>query len=115
MSDWRDQEARARSVFRDVNEQIKRAHEAFGEDGREESFFCECGNRGCTTPLKLPAAEYEALRAHGRRFLIAPNHENPEVERVVEENSHFAVVETFVGEASRIPEETDPRDLSPTH
>jgi hypothetical protein len=61
----------------------------------------------------LEAAEYEAVRAHPRRFLIALNHENPEIERVVDENGQFAVVETFVGEASRIAEETDPRALKP--
>jgi hypothetical protein len=49
------------------------------------------------------------VRAHGRRFAIAPDHENPVVEIVTGETSLFAVAETFVGEASRIPEETDPR------
>jgi uncharacterized membrane protein len=65
-------------------------------------------------PLLEPT-EYEAVRAHPRRFLIALDHENPEIERVVDENGQFAVVETFVGEASRIAEETDSRVLSPGH
>lgn len=108
-ADWRDEEARARGLFRDVNEQIRKLHEAFGKDGRPESFVCECGNRDCTNALTLPHDEYEAVRAHARRYLIALDHENPEIERVVSHNAHFAVVETFVGEASRIPEETDPR------
>ena len=56
-----------------------------------------------------PQTEYEAVRAHARRYLVALDHENPEIERVVSQNAHFAVVETFVGEASRIAEETDPR------
>jgi hypothetical protein len=43
-----------------------------------------------------------------RRFLVVPDHENPEIERGVDENGQFAIVETFVGEASRIAEETDP-------
>lgn len=112
MSEWRDEEARARGIFREVNEQIRKLHEMLGQDGREELFVCECGNCACTNALTVWPAEYEALRAHARRFLIALNHENPEVECVVTQNGRFAVVETFVGEASRIPEETDPRILS---
>ena len=58
--------------------------------------------RLCTSSLTVPPAEYDAVRAHAQRFLIASDHENPEVERVVYQNGHFAVVETFVGESSRI-------------
>lgn len=109
MSDWRDEEATNRGVFREVNEQVLALHDRFGHDGRRELFVCECGNGACTQAIALETAEYEAVRAHARRFLIALNHENPEIERVVNEKGPFAVVETFVGEASRIAEETDPR------
>lgn len=111
-TDWRDGEARSRGVFREVNEQIKRVHERYGGARREELFICECGNGTCTKALAVPIADYEAVRGHARRFLIAFDHENPEVERVVSENGEFAVVETLVGDASRVAEETDPRDLS---
>jgi hypothetical protein len=110
--DWRDTEARTRGVFREVNEQVLELHRVLGYDGRGEAFLCECGNGTCTQAITLRTAEYEAVRAHPRRFLVAPNHENPEIERVVDENGVFAIVETFVGEASRIAEETDPRALS---
>ena len=72
-------------------------------------FVCECGNDECTQGIELTLAEYEAVRVHARRFAIAPDHENPVVEIVTGQTSRFAVAETFVGEASRIPEETDPR------
>lgn len=72
-------------------------------------FVCECGNDECTQAIELTLAEYEAVRAHARRFAIAPDHENPVVEIVTGQTRQFAVAETFVGEASRIPEETDPR------
>jgi hypothetical protein len=54
-------------------------------------------------------AEYERVRAHATRFAVAVNHENPEAESVVEQNSRFAVVETYAGAASRIARELDPR------
>jgi hypothetical protein len=109
VTEWRDEEARARGIFREVNEQARKRQETFGREGREGSFVCECGNRVCTKALTLLPGQYEAVRAHARRFLIARDHENPEIERIVTQNAHFAVVETFVGDASRIPEETDPR------
>ena len=72
-------------------------------------FVCECGNDECTQAIELTLDEYEAVRTHARCFAIAPDHENPVVEIVTGQTSRFAVAETFVGEASRIPEETNPR------
>jgi len=109
VSEWRDAEARTRGVFREINEQIRKLDDMFDQDGREETFVCECGNGACTKKLTPSPAEYEAVRAHARRFLIARDHENPEIECVVDQTRHYAVVETFVGDASRIAEETDPR------
>jgi hypothetical protein len=97
---------------REVNEQIRRVHDVLGQDGSDEAVVCECGNAVCEKEPTLSRAEYEAVRAHTRRFLIALDYENPEVERVVDQNGTVAVVETFVGEPSRIAEETDPRRLS---
>jgi hypothetical protein len=79
------------------------------ERGGRLRFVCECGNDECSKAIELTLAEYEAVRVHARRFAIAPDHENPVVEIVTGQTSRFAVAETFVGEASRIPEETDPR------
>ena len=41
--------------------------------------------------------------------MLALDHENPAVEIIVSDNERFAVAETLVGQASRIPEETNPR------
>lgn len=103
---WEDSEARARTVFRIVNERI--AELGFDLDGRA-AFVCECGNRECSRTIELTRAEYESVRAHARHFLLAPDHENPTVEIVIRDGDRFAVGETLVGRASRIPEETDPR------
>ena len=111
---WRDEEARLRGLFRYVNEQIAELGEPFAVEGRR-SFLCECGNPECTQAIELTEAEYEDLRARGRRFAVALNHENPEVEIVLSENGRFAVTETLVGGSSRIAEETDPRAQGDGH
>ncbi len=45
--------------------------------------------------------EYEAVRAHATRFIVAPNHENPESEGIVQENDRFAIVESVTGEGAK--------------
>jgi 3,4-dihydroxy-2-butanone 4-phosphate synthase len=108
MSGWRENEARSQALFREVNEHIEGLGETFTMDG-EGSFICECGNPECRQAVGLTRAEYERIREHASRFVVALNHENPETESVVEQNDRFAVVESFGGEASRIARETDPR------
>ena len=110
MPSWQDREANRRGRLRQLNERIAEVKARLGfERGGQLRFVCECGNDECTQAIELTLTEYEAVRVHARRFAIAPDHENPVVEIVTGQTSRFAVAETFVGEASRIPEETDPR------
>jgi hypothetical protein len=103
-------ESRRRLSIRHANEQVVRRYGALGSNGSNQlEFDCECGDRDCTTLLHVSVAEYESVRAHPARFLIAPNHENPEAERVVRENGRFAVVETLTGELSRPALASNPR------
>jgi hypothetical protein len=106
-SSWQDLEATRRGLLREVNDRI--AEVGAGFERAELPFVCECGSQDCIRAIDLSLREYESVRLHARRFAIVPDHENPTVEIVVQETGRFAVVETFVGEASRIPEETDPR------
>jgi len=55
--------------------------------------LCECGDEACTRPLFATPAEYEAVRAFPRRFLVRAGHEILDVERVVEQGSRFTIVE----------------------
>jgi hypothetical protein len=105
---WRDTEARHQALFREVNERIEEVAEGFGPGGQNQ-LICECGNTDCTQQIELTAAEYERVRAHASRFVVALNHENPETESIVEQNERFAVVEIFAGASSRISRDTDPR------
>jgi hypothetical protein len=109
---WHDREARSQAAFREVNERIEEVANGFGfgfDDDGCEWLICECGNPGCVRPIALTRAEYERIRQHASRFVVALNHENPETESIVEENERFAVVESYAGASSRIARETDPR------
>jgi hypothetical protein len=113
VSSWRDNESRKRGVYRELNDQIAQLERIFRvpTSGKAAcvSFRCECGNAACLQEIQLTAHEYERVRADARRSIVAPNHEDPEIEVVVGGDGCHAVVESFAGLASRIAVETDPR------
>lgn len=103
-------EVRRRVSIRATNEQLEHSCVGLGATGEDRFVFvCECGDRACTSLLHVDLAEYEEVRKHPARFLIARNHENPEVERVVNENGRFAIVETVTGLLSKPALESNPR------
>lgn len=96
------------AVLRDVNEGIKRGQWP-GEEDAPIGFRCECARLGCNRLIELTIREYECVRADPRRFLLAPGHELPSAEKVVQSESGYVVVEK-VGEAGERAESSDPRD-----
>jgi hypothetical protein len=62
----------------------------------------------CNQLIRLTPGEDEAVRANPRRFAIVPGHEIPEVEDVVGQLEHYAVIEKRA-ESSEVAERTDPR------
>jgi hypothetical protein len=94
-------------AFREVNERIA---ELSAEWRQTETslFVCECSDPGCAESLEITSNEYERVRADGARFVVVAGHQIPEVERVVDGNGRFLVVEK-IGVAANIAREADPR------
>jgi hypothetical protein len=112
-------EAAQQCMARDANEAAERMNTAHGAAPRF-ALRCECGDPTCLAPVEMTHDEYEAVRAYGSRFLIEPNHENPESSWVLSENARFAVIDVVAGDAryhvrARNPRHawTDARDRSP--
>lgn len=95
------------ATFRDVNEALERGHWP-GEDRTPIAFRCECARLGCTRLIEMTSSEYESVRAHPRRFLVAIGHDLPEVESVVEVHDNYLVVEKR-DVAGKRAQDTDPR------
>jgi hypothetical protein len=74
-------------LFRQVNERRRE------DDPGTVVITCECGDLDCHDQLRVEAADYEAVRANPRRFLGAPGHEIPDVEKVVEKRETYQVIE----------------------
>jgi len=96
------------ALFRDVNERVRAIAAVHGKDDHIYEFYCECSNADCTFQLKATLAEYENVRAHPTRFVLAPEHSIPEIETVVEHGEQWWVVEKR-GEPAKLVEELDPR------
>jgi hypothetical protein len=100
--------ARTESLFRDVNERIAETAQRFGSD--DAVFVCECADPGCGERIPAPLDEYEQVRADGVRFLVAPGHEVPQYEHVVDQGGDFQVVaKTKDQGVAREARELDPR------
>lgn len=93
-----ERKARNEALLREVNERIERidreAESRASQEARFE-FQCECGadDGSCESRVELTIAEYEAVRAQDDRFVLFPGHETLELERVVQQNERFVVVD----------------------
>jgi hypothetical protein len=99
--------ARNESVFRDANERIEERLAELSLSDDRSPFLCECENPLCTRPVRLTAGEYEAVRAHPDRFIIATDHTIDDAD-VITRSDEFQVVRKRDVEAS-VAAQLDPR------
>ena len=92
------------SLLREVNDRI----EEIADDAASMEFLCECADPDCTETLELSVMEYELIRSSPVRFPVKPGHIDPELERVVEEDERYVVVEK-TGLAGEVARDLDPR------
>jgi hypothetical protein len=99
------------SRFRALNERMEASNASHvWIDPPMPDWVCECASEQCMVPVRLTIAQYEAVRESPTRFLVAPgqDHVVPEVERVIERNEYYWVVEK-VGDAGDLSEALDHR------
>lgn len=106
--------AKNEALFREVNERIAEITEELAEGSANpdqvDGLICECSDPLCLERVgPLAIAEYEGVRRDPRRFIIAANHQAPDVEIVVERHASYWVVEKAEGVPSDVARERDPR------
>jgi hypothetical protein len=99
--------ARTEAAFREVNEAIAKIAVRF--ESTEADFVCECADPECAHRITADLDDYEDVRAEATRFIIAEGHDEPTVERVVDEGDEYAVVEKFLPKMARIVRSLNPR------
>jgi hypothetical protein len=89
-----------------VNERIDEIGAAISSS-KTTDYVCECSDTACFKTIELTKDEYERARSRPTVFMVVPGHETPEIERVVEENERFVLVEKIVAVDKVV--EQDPR------
>ncbi|HET9323546.1 MAG TPA: hypothetical protein VFO03_06670 [Gaiellaceae bacterium] len=96
-------------VFREVNERLRELGEGFSLVSEAAEFVCECGDTSCVERIELTLSEYERVRSDPKRFFLLPGHEEPSVERVIEQHDDYWIVEKLPGGPAGIAIKEDPR------
>lgn len=99
--------ARTEAAFREVNEAIAETAARF--DAEEADFICECADPQCAHRVTAELEQYEDVRSEATRFLLAPGHHEPQVERIVERTGELEVVEKVTPLMRRIVRRLNPR------
>lgn len=100
--------ARNETLFREVNERIKQVNAGLATIEATD-YLCECGDDGCTDPISLTMAEYEAVRAEPTHFAVVSGHVVPESEQVVASTHRYSVVAKTDPDAVKVVVAEDPR------
>jgi hypothetical protein len=95
--DFAERAARNEEVFRSVNEGIAAGAEQHSVSGTQP-FHCECDRASCFDTMEIAPARYEQIVRKRYYFVVIPGHEDPRIERIVETEPDFLVVEK-IGEA----------------
>ena len=78
-------------LLRDVNDPIAGVAASWMDD--PPALLCECSDSDCTETLVLSRREYEIIRSTSNLFVIHRGHEHPDVDRLVQTNDRFALVD----------------------
>ena len=92
---------RNQSLFRSINEKLKAVSDVFEERNGHHVLACECADLECIQTLEISPDGYRKVREDDRHFVVLEGHVYPDVERVIDRQPSFEVVEKF-GEAGEI-------------
>ena len=95
-------------LFREISESIEVVAQSQGAGDHVFDFMCECTNVDCTLSLPLALAVYEDTRGAPDLFLVAPGHDLPEIEDIVQRGDGYQVVRER-GDVARFAAERHPR------
>jgi hypothetical protein len=102
-----EQAAKNEATFRSVNERLQEKADELELGDRQTPFLCECEDERCTEVLLLRRSDYEDVRAHPRRFIVAPGHQDGD-DQLIQNGAGFAVIEKH-GKEGELVERQDPR------
>jgi hypothetical protein len=99
--------ARNEAIFRSGNERMAEWEERHREEEVEE-YLCECADTECRKKVPLAKGDYERVRSDSMHFVVAPGHEIPDVETVIEKHETWLMIRKNP-DVRPVVEATDPR------
>ena|ERR1051326_943198 len=90
-----ERSAKNEALLREVNERIEEVGKRLQvlPPGEVLEFRCECGRTECDSSVSMPADAYRRMRSDNDRFVLVPGHEDLEIERVVEREDRYVIVD----------------------
>jgi|AntRauTorckE6833_2_1112554.scaffolds.fasta_scaffold00630_3 hypothetical protein len=93
-------------VFREANERVVEGLDSLDKMADTEGyteipdkedlqlhFYCECSDENCRERIVMKLSEYDDLHNNRKLFIVMPEHEVKEIERIKDANDEYAVVE----------------------
>ena len=84
---------RNEALFREVNVHIADLEERVRTSGDPLPLVCECVRTGCSVAIQVEPSTFDRVRENPLQFLVAPGHEELDVESVVERHLGYLIVE----------------------
>ncbi|MCW2927048.1 MAG: hypothetical protein JWM86_1016 [Thermoleophilia bacterium] len=105
--------------FRAMNEQARRAVDAFEPDTDHYSMMCECALTECDEMIEVSRTEYDEVRSNPGWFLVLPDHYLPGAEAIIDRTDSRWIVELRgagrdVASDSYTTQDGAPRGTDPT-
>lgn len=83
-------------LFREVNTRIAELEDRASGTPELLPLVCECSQTGCAFPIEVDPATFEWVREDPLRFLVAPGHEQLDIEVVLRRGKGYLVVEKHI-------------------
>ncbi|MCW2961243.1 MAG: hypothetical protein JWM25_1023 [Thermoleophilia bacterium] len=84
---------RNEGIYREINVRIVSAATPLAKPGDELDICCECGSLDCTRLVRVRLEEYDDVRSHEGRFVVARGHRSPATEVLLYRRNDMEVVE----------------------
>ncbi len=85
--------------FRDFNVANREALENVMDEESKVSFplgmVCECSNPNCFERIELTVAQRKEIRKDPLVFVIAPGHQDNQIEKVIDQHKYYALVKKY--------------------
>jgi hypothetical protein len=91
-----DNEALLRESNESVQKLLKRDYSAAQYRVTKLHFSCECSDIECRMRIVLSCMLYETIHTDRQHFIIKPEHEEPNIEKIIDKQAGYYVVKKFL-------------------